>query len=887
MADSINLGTLYSVLELRIDRLEKGVADAKHALTDLEKSAKSTAERINKNLAESAKKTGESLSKYLTVPLLAFGAAAIKSAATMDGLRRGLTAVAGSSQAAEVQLKRLKEVAKLPGLGMEEAVRGSINLQAAGLSAKEAERSLMAFGNALATVGKGKVELDRVNYALSQLVNRTSGFGEEIRQLQEHLPQIRQVMIKAFGTADSEILAKGKMTGRQFVEGITAEFEKLPKVVGGAQNSFENFSDSAKRALASIGDVFLPHVTKAADFLAQKFESIADAMKVLPQQAQNSLSGLFIGGLIMGPAILGVSKLLTLVTSIKAALANPIVLRLTVVAVGLAALLEAVNQLRNTPSPQQMAQTQGGRDIMRGMLSGVDKETQDKILERWRTTPAAAKTMEGARNRLAKRLVPEDPFGPENFLKTPGAKQGPIRPGNADRNRHYLQQQLNLIDAEIKAVSDTIPRSNTESEKLGRQLDTLAAKHKSIKDKLDALDLDKQERAGAKSARQSEGVMGRLMKGLYGGGAGLGNMAGNVFDKAIPKAFEDARRALDDLLDSLSGVGSGVQGGLSGIEAIGELRDRLFEMTHDKFAVQSRDAERQLLKDWSVSWVDAARVYIKSLADIRRAQEEFVRDPGSGIGAGLAGVAENLPGIAAAQGKAGRERIVGAGQGIGGGLGAIGTTVQAHFERAQEAMARRFNFGREFGQNLAEEFAYGFSSSIEKALGRNPIGRAFARALDRALVGVFDNLFSKLLGGGRGLNGIAGPTGIGGGDLFGGILNMGLSGLITGGFGSLFGGLFGGGKKGGGGGVGGILGGIGSVLGFDTGGVVPGPRGSARLAMVHGGETILPTHRGGGAGMVVNLNGFVVREEADIYKISREVGRQMQRQFVVRNARGF
>ena len=34
--------------------------------------------------------------------------------------------------------------------------------------------------------------------------------------------------------------------------------------------------------------------------------------------------------------------------------------------------------------------------------------------------------------------------------------------------------------------------------------------------------------------------------------------------------------------------------------------------------------------------------------------------------------------------------------------------------------------------------------------------------------------------------------------------------------------------------------------GFDSGGIVPGPRGRPQLAMVHGGETILPTHRGGG-----------------------------------------
>jgi hypothetical protein len=33
------------------------------------------------------------------------------------------------------------------------------------------------------------------------------------------------------------------------------------------------------------------------------------------------------------------------------------------------------------------------------------------------------------------------------------------------------------------------------------------------------------------------------------------------------------------------------------------------------------------------------------------------------------------------------------------------------------------------------------------------------------------------------------------------------------------------------------------LLGFDTGGTVPGPIGKPRLAVVHGGETVLPTHR--------------------------------------------
>lgn len=51
----------------------------------------------------------------------------------------------------------------------------------------------------------------------------------------------------------------------------------------------------------------------------------------------------------------------------------------------------------------------------------------------------------------------------------------------------------------------------------------------------------------------------------------------------------------------------------------------------------------------------------------------------------------------------------------------------------------------------------------------------------------------------------------------------------------------------GGGGSGSLGGLLGGLLKFDSGGTVPGPIGSPRLAMVHSGETVLPTHRGSGS----------------------------------------
>jgi phage-related protein len=43
--------------------------------------------------------------------------------------------------------------------------------------------------------------------------------------------------------------------------------------------------------------------------------------------------------------------------------------------------------------------------------------------------------------------------------------------------------------------------------------------------------------------------------------------------------------------------------------------------------------------------------------------------------------------------------------------------------------------------------------------------------------------------------------------------------------------------------LGGVAGGGLGLIGFDTGGVVPGPKGKPRIVLAHGGETVLPTHK--------------------------------------------
>lgn len=237
----------------------KAVDNASAVIKNIEGNVKKSTESFHTAAAASTKVAVAM--GAVAVAAGAFGYKAIGAAADLQSLRMGLDAVTGSSDESARQLIRLKEVAKLPGLGFNEAVQGAINLQAAGLSANTSERALKSFGNALATVGKGKAELSGVILALTQIASKGKVSAEEINQLNERIPQIRVAMKAAFGTADTEQLSKMGIDSETFINGIIKEFEKLPPVMGGYNIAVENLQDTWNAFLAGEGAKVLEWAT--------------------------------------------------------------------------------------------------------------------------------------------------------------------------------------------------------------------------------------------------------------------------------------------------------------------------------------------------------------------------------------------------------------------------------------------------------------------------------------------------------------------------------------------------------------------------------------------------------------------------------------------------
>lgn len=199
-----------------------------------------------RGVAQAAVATGVVLSTSI-------GVSAFKSAQELDSLTRGLATVSRNADDLRSKLGSSRQIARLPGLGMEEAIGGRLQLEASGLSDNLSSRSLTAFGNALAGVGRGKEDLGEVILQLSQMSAAGKVTGDELRVITERVPQVRQALKAAFGTTDTAAINKMGLSVETVIERIVEQLEKLPKASGGIRNTLENLGDDVKIALQPLG----------------------------------------------------------------------------------------------------------------------------------------------------------------------------------------------------------------------------------------------------------------------------------------------------------------------------------------------------------------------------------------------------------------------------------------------------------------------------------------------------------------------------------------------------------------------------------------------------------------------------------------------------------
>lgn len=306
-------------ISLDASGLNSGVSAAQSKFESLKTSLASVGEKIQV-IGGAVSSVGQTLTSSITAPLMSIATRAVETSKSFDALKQGLTAIEGSSQGAEAAFARLRDVAKLPGLGFKEAVQGYTNLRAAGIGAETAERSLKAFGNALATVGKGKDDLNGVITALQQMQSKGKVSAEEINQISERLPQMRVAMQNAFGTTDTDALAKKGIDSQKFINGIVTELEKLPQASGGITAAFENLGDTIDLALVPVGDAINRFLVPAIEQVGPFVDRLSQNFSSLSPEAQGVVIVIAAIAASIGPVLLAIGGLITAIGAIAASI---------------------------------------------------------------------------------------------------------------------------------------------------------------------------------------------------------------------------------------------------------------------------------------------------------------------------------------------------------------------------------------------------------------------------------------------------------------------------------------------------------------------------------------------------------------------------------------
>jgi tape measure domain-containing protein len=150
-----------------------------------------------------------------------------------EKLQNALKATSGSDILGMQQYEELKKLSSEIGLNMSVAAKATLQLQAAGMSAADAFKTIRTLQNAIASGGGGSEELGRFIYGLQQLYASPKPLAEELGQLKEALPVTSKLLREAFGSARAEDLQKLNLSGKQVAETILKMAEAMPKMTRG------------------------------------------------------------------------------------------------------------------------------------------------------------------------------------------------------------------------------------------------------------------------------------------------------------------------------------------------------------------------------------------------------------------------------------------------------------------------------------------------------------------------------------------------------------------------------------------------------------------------------------------------------------------------------
>ena len=252
---------------------------------------------------------GKAFTVGVTLPITLATKATIDVAERLDQIDKSITTILGSQALSRLVQKELREASAAPGLTFEGAAQGFRRMVSARRDIKLATDAVKEFGNALALAGGTEDDLQGVSLALTQILSKAKVSAEEVNQMAERIPATRRLIMQAFGTADSEAIAKKGITPEMFVRGIVEQAKLLPRAPESMTSQMKNMREDVRVAMGLIGkdvaEVLLPILKTASAAL----RSFVEGFTQLPASVRQFSVAAALLAATLGPVLVTLSSI--------------------------------------------------------------------------------------------------------------------------------------------------------------------------------------------------------------------------------------------------------------------------------------------------------------------------------------------------------------------------------------------------------------------------------------------------------------------------------------------------------------------------------------------------------------------------------------------------
>lgn len=329
---AFNIGTLTAWLKMDTSNFDAGM---------------NKAEKRTVSFGQKMQQAGKTMSTYVTLPILAAGAAAVKSAADFEKNKVALEVMLGSAEKAKDLLKEIEEFSATTPFQLPNLVEGSKRLLAFGSSAEEVVTQMRMLGD----VSMGDAQkLDQLTFAFGkiQAVGKTT--MRELRQFITAGVPIMKKLADQMGVNQQELLkmvSQGKVTFEEVntaLKEMTAEggqfFQMTAKQAQTFHGRLSTLMDNVGLLGKAFGEILLPALTDTIGVITEGIQAFG-AMNDSQKQLIIAFAGIFAA---IGPVIKIVGKL---GTAFKVLSANPWMIAIGALVAGTLALNDALSKQRN------------------------------------------------------------------------------------------------------------------------------------------------------------------------------------------------------------------------------------------------------------------------------------------------------------------------------------------------------------------------------------------------------------------------------------------------------------------------------------------------------------------------------------------------------------